>query len=388
LDYFDRMTIVSEARAVSEPSIALAGAAAPARCLFLYTRSDEPCGVEIFTRTLAAALDVDDADSSYELLSISGRWRDLPGILRRIAGAGRVVFSFPLVAWKRMLIIPLVALLFAFAIRRRISTILHEWSGMHWLRRLVLLPFVLLSYRLLVLSPFIREQIASDRLVGHAARRCELIPHPPTVCRPATLAVTDRVRDVERATQDCDIVIGYFGAIYEGKAPTALLEICDHLRGRGIRALIVFVGSFTRSLDDYEGRFRARIEAMGLDDRVVVTGYVETSEELFALLGRIGVFLFLFPEGLTARRSSVIACLQSGRPVVVTAPRSHDEFLHHQGFTTLIEAGALSFVGQSAPVAEIADHLLAAAQRRTTNVPAIDGDAWWQATMTATRAIL
>jgi hypothetical protein len=153
-----RMTIASEARlvSVSDHSTALAGTAASARCLFLFTRSDEPCGVEIFTRTLAAALESSDGDSGYELLSISGRWRDLPAIFRRIAHADRIVFSLPLVAWKRMLIIPLVVLLFSFAIRRRISTFLHEWTGLHWLRRLALLPFVLLSKQILVLSPFIR----------------------------------------------------------------------------------------------------------------------------------------------------------------------------------------------------------------------------------------
>jgi glycosyltransferase involved in cell wall biosynthesis len=279
-------------------------------------------------------------------------------------------------------------LLFSFAIRRRISTILHEWTALHWLRRLVLIPFVMLSKRLLVLSPFIREQIASDPLVARAADKCGLVPHPPTVRRPATLTVTDRVRDIERAAQDCDLVIGYFGAIYDGKAPTALLEICDHLRGRGIRALIVFVGSFIRSLDDYEGRFRAKIEQMAIEDRVIVTGYVEDTQELFALFERIGVFLFLFPEGLTARRSSVIACLQSNRPVAVSAPRSPDEFRHHEGFTTLIESGALSFVRRSAPIAEIADHLLTAVERNAGSTPAIDGDAWWKATTAATRAIL
>jgi glycosyltransferase involved in cell wall biosynthesis len=234
----------------------------------------------------------------------------------------------------------------------------------------------------------IREQIASDRLVARAADKCDLVPHPPTVRRPATLTVTDRVRGIARAAEDCDLVIGYFGALYEGKAPEALLEICDHLRGRGIRALIVFVGSFIRSLDDYEGRFRAKIEQMAIEDRVIVTGYVEDTQELFALFEHIGVFLFLFPEGLTARRSSVIACLQSNRPVVVSAPRSPDEFRHHEGFTTLIEGGALSFVRRSAPIAEIADQLLAAVERKAGSTPAIDGDAWWKATTAATRAIL
>jgi glycosyltransferase involved in cell wall biosynthesis len=366
----------------------LAAAATKAPCLFLLTSSDEPCGVETFTRTLEGALASSDPDAGYELLSISGRWRDLPAMFRRIAQADQVVFSLPLVAWKRMLVIPLVLLLFSFASRRRIATFLHEWAALHGLRRLALLPFVWLSRTILVVSPFIRAQIASDRSVARAADKCRLVPHPPTVRRPATLTVTDRVRRIARAAETCDLVIGTFGAIYAGKAPTALLEICGHLRSRGIRALIVLVGSFTKSLDDYEGQFHAEVKQMALDDQVIVTGYVETTEELFAIFERIGVFLFLFPEGLTARRSSVIACLQSNRPVVVSAPHSREEFTHHAGLTALIEGGALAFVQPSAPATEIADQLLAAAGRKAGAFPAIDGDAWWAATTAATRAAL
>ena len=98
--------------------MARAGTAANARCLFLFTRSDEPCGVETFTRTLAGALASNDP--GHELLSISGYWRDLPAIFRSVKRADQIVFSFPLVAWKRMLIIPLVVLLYSLAIRRRI----------------------------------------------------------------------------------------------------------------------------------------------------------------------------------------------------------------------------------------------------------------------------
>ena len=143
-----------------------------------------------------------------------------------------------------------------------------------------------------------------------------------------------------------------------------------------------------QSLEDYEGRFRARVKQLALDDQVIVTGYVETGHELFALFERIGAFLFLYPEGLTARRSSVIACLQSSRPVVVSAPPSADEFRHHQGFTTLIEGGALSFVRQSAPLPEIANHLLAAAGQKAGAFPAIDADAWWKAATAAAGAAL
>ena len=389
---------MSETQIISGTSIPLTGAATRARkrALFLSSRSDEPCGVETFTRTLVAALAARDRDAGqkdgqqggYELVAVSGRWRDVPALLRRIAQADRIVFGFPLVAWKRMLVIPLVLLLFAWTTRRRISTFAHEWAGMNWLRRLVLSPYLLLSRNILVLSPLIREQIADDRFLARAARKCRLVPHPPTVRRPDGRAVTGTVAALERAGRDADLVIGHFGAIYHGKGAMALLEICDHLRGRGIRALMVFVGSFTPSLDDYEGKFRARLRDLKLENQVIVTGYVASTEEVFALFERIGVFVFLFPEGLTARRSSVITCLQSSRPVVVSAPQSLDEFRHHPGLTQLIAGGALSFVPRAASVAEIADRLLAAAKQRSDGFPAIDPDAWWTATTDATGAAL
>jgi len=291
------------------------------------------------------------------------------------------------VAWTRRLALPFLLLVFAFGSRCRVSVFLHEWSALHWLRRLTWLPFVAASDTILVLSPYIRDQVAGDRWISAAAWKCRLIPHPPTIRRPDNVRVTDTVRKVERAAADCDIVIGYFGALYRGKVPTALLEICDHLRLRGIRALAVFIGSFTQSLDDYEGHFRARVRELGLEKQTIVTGYIAGEDELYALFQRISVFLFHFPEGFTARRSSVIACLQSNRPVIVSAPQSRSEFVHHSGLTALIERGALAFIPRAAGADEIADELLAAAKRNRDPSP-IDFDAWWTATTTATRAVL
>jgi glycosyltransferase involved in cell wall biosynthesis len=381
---------MSEAEILPSARLSVARAAAPAapHALFFYTRSQEPCGVETFTRTLVNALSEGEHDAACELVSVSGRWRDVPALLHRILQADQVVFSFPLVAWKRMLAIPLVLLLFAFVTRRSVSTFAHEWNGLHWLRRVVLIPYIWLSRTILVLSPLIREEIARDPWIGRPRGKCRLVPHPPTVPRPDAQSVTGTVHAVEEAGRDADIVIGHFGAIYQGKATIALLELCDHLRGRGIRAQMVFIGSFTKSLDGYEARFRARVRELGLEDSVIVTGYVSDTAELFALFERIGVFLFLFPEGLTARRSSVITCLQSHKPVVVSAPQSLDEFRHHGGLTALIQSGALSFVPRSAGTAEIAEELLAAIARPRDTFPAIDAAAWWAATTDATRAAL
>ena len=76
-------------------------------CLFLLTPSREECGVESFARLLVSALQRDYPDDGYAVLAVSSRWRDLPAAFRKIAAADQVVFSVPLVAWKRLLLLPL-----------------------------------------------------------------------------------------------------------------------------------------------------------------------------------------------------------------------------------------------------------------------------------------
>jgi glycosyltransferase involved in cell wall biosynthesis len=372
----------------SDEGTAASGKSRRTQCFLLLTPSKEACAVEIFTQKLVSALQAHYPHEGYEMLPVSGRWRDLPFIFRKIADADRIVFSLPLVAWKRMLVTPLLILLFATVVRCRVSVFMHEWKGLHWLRRLALAPIVLLSRTIIVVSPFIAEQIAGDRWLRGAGAKCRLVPHPPTLRRPRERSVTERILRVRDAAKNSGIVIGCFGSIYRGKAATALLDICRHLNDRGIRALVVFVGSFTKSLDDYEQEFWSKVTELGIQNQVMVTGYIPSETELYTLFEEIGAFLFLFPEGLTARRSSVIACLQSDRPVVVPAPHSANEFAHHAGFRALIEAGELSFIPRHADLRTIADQLLVVAKREARKAAVIDADAWWSVATAATRAAI
>ena len=357
------------------------------RCLFLVTPSGEECGVESFTRLLVSKLQTDYPDDGFGLLAVSKRWRDLPAVLREVARADQIVFSVPMTAWKKMLLLPLAILLFARLTRCQIIACMHEWSALHWLRRLAFAPYVLLSRTIIVVSPLIASQIAGSRWLAGAGKKCRLVPTSPTV-RPHEPNVTDRVRRLREAARSCDVVIGHFGSLYQGKASSELLDVGCYLRAHSIRALIVFIGNFPPSLDGYEQQFWSKVADLGLADQVIVTGYVTDEAELYTLFEEVGVFLFLFPEGLTARRSSVIHCLQSNRPIVVTAPRSVSEFAHHKGFLSIIESGALSFIADHADMPAIADRLLAAAKQgeRTTSV--IDYDEWWRATTAAIRAAL
>ena len=220
---------------------------APQPCLFIVSTSATPCGVEAFALRMTAALQRHQPKATNELLPVSGQWSKLPNTLRNLAKANRIAFNFPIVAWKRTIVLPWILLLFAFIRRQHVFVFMHEWSSLHPLRRLVLAPFLVMSKTIIVLSPYIRDQITADRWVGWVRKKCTLALHAPTVRRPEGRLVTDAVRRVDQLRIGNAVVIGHFGSIYKGKGTDALLDVCAYLRGRGIEASVVFIGGMTKS---------------------------------------------------------------------------------------------------------------------------------------------
>lgn len=348
---------------------------AEARSLHLLGNGQPPCGVGDFSTLLLAALRALEPDTHASHVIEPGSLR--PGALwRAVSGADVVVANFPVVAWKRALTAPLAAFAMAALRGRTRIAILHEWSSLHRLRRWVLRPVLMLSNPIVMLSPQIRSELASDPIVGRLARRGILMPLPPNLARPATTAPSPMRDRLLAARQEGRLMLGHFGSIYPGKQPEAVLEIASALKARGENPLLVFIGSFVKATDGIEETFAARVAELGLTDNVVVTGYVASPEALFGLFEAVDAFAYILPEGLTSRRSSVLACVQSGRPVVVTAPAHAEEFDHHPRFRALLEQGAIVSVPRSAGPDAYADKVLAA-RLRPTMPTAIDRKAWF-----------
>ena len=134
-------------------------------------------------------------------------------------------------------------------------------------------------------------------------------------CRTRNCAIASPPRG-----RDGRLLIGHFGSIYPGKQPNALLEIGAILKAAGRKPLVVYIGSFIRGVDNVEEDFHARAAELGVADDVIVSGYVASDHEVFGLFSEIDAFCYPLDEGLTARRSSILTCVQSGRPLVVTGP--------------------------------------------------------------------
>jgi glycosyltransferase involved in cell wall biosynthesis len=354
------------------------------QALFLGAGAEMQCGVGQFTRRLGETIEKLSPGST-TTLTLTREDGTLAEIWRAIGTAQNIVSNLPIVAWKRVVLLPLLALAMARLRGRRVILLQHEWAGLHRLRRITYMPALQLADRIVMFSPLVRQQLAADPIVGRTARKCILAPLPPNIEPPAGFADSQLHQRLTTARAAGRVVIGHFGSIYPGKQPAALLSVGAILKARGLNPLIVYIGSFIRGMDNVEDQFYARAEELRIRDAVIVTGYIASEHEVFGLLSAVDAFCYQLGEGLTARRSSIISCVESGRPVIVTEPADPDEFDHHPRYHHLIRHGAVVLVPRGADDHAYADAIVSALDRPTVHLP-IDFDAWWQDTARAVQA--
>jgi glycosyltransferase involved in cell wall biosynthesis len=356
----------------------------PYQALFLGAGAQMRCGVGQFTHLLRETIERLEPGSS-TTLTLTQSEGSPAEIWHAVGSTGNLVCNFPIVAWKRVMFRPLLALVMARLRGRRVILVQHEWAGLHWLRRISYVPALLLADTIVMFSPLVRRELANDALIGFTAGKAVLAPLPPNIEAPAGVADSRLRQRLATARGEGRLVIGHFGSIYPGKQPNALLNICAILKGRGQKPLLVYIGSFIRGVDDVEKEFRARTAELGVIDDVIISGYVASDHEVFGLFNMIDAFCYPLDEGLTARRSSILACVQSGRPVIVTGPAEPCEFDHHPRFKEVIARGGIILVARGSDDDVYADRILSALKWPSVPTP-FDFDGWWHDVAQTVRA--
>jgi glycosyltransferase involved in cell wall biosynthesis len=278
---------------------------------------------------------------------IRGDVQNIFAVWKALDVADAVVMNLPIVAWKRVILTPLLA--FAAALARGKKTILvaHEWDDLDWRRRLVLMIYALFARRVILSSPMVRAQYLSSAFARMIRRPTSVIPIPPNIERGRLLTATQIAEQI-RSRRNDKIVIGHFGSIYPKKQSDFVLSVAAEMKSMGLDVLVVFVGAFIKGLDSVEEDFNRQLDLLKLRNDVIVTGYVERPEEIFTLFEEVDYFVYRFAEGLSSRRSSVLACLQTGKPVLVNAPADVAEFNHHRIFSFALDNDILRLLPISA----------------------------------------
>ena len=335
-----------------------------------------PCGVEAFARQLEQTLSK-NADTPAVQLPVEGTRGDLARMWQGFRGADTLLLNLPVVAWKKHLGLPLLALLFARLRRLHTVVVLHEWQDLNWARRGTYFLYLLLVETVICSSPTVQSEFRQSLSARLIRFKLSLVPIPPNLRRTLPLTETPLSQKLAALRAQGRTIIGHFGSIYPRKQSIVILDLVAKLRARNIDAFLVFIGSFIKGSDHLEQDFRARIHQLGLDDHVAVSGYVGTDAEIFGLFEQVDAFAYIFAEGLTARRGSVLATLQSGRPVFVNAPTNADEFDHHPSYQRLLASGTLKLMPHDADIAAYVE-AIAACDFTATGTCDVNFDLAWQ----------
>ncbi|GBC76664.1 N-acetyl-alpha-D-glucosaminyl L-malate synthase [bacterium HR08] len=128
---------------------------------------------------------------------------------------------------------------------------------------------------------------------------------------------TDRERVRQQlGIREGEIVLAFFGTLHVSKKRTWLLQSLRALLERGLAARLLLIGAESEHLLALaEEPVRERILAVGYVDAATASHYLQASD------------LFLLPtsDGVSTRRSSLMAALSHGLPVVGTCGHLTDE---------------------------------------------------------------
>ncbi len=120
-----------------------------------------------------------------------------------------------------------------------------------------------------------------------------------------------------------DTLVCFFGLLNQSKGVEDLLHAVARLRDDGQPMRLLFLGGMAGASDPTDAagleQARAQVAALGLDRLATWTGYLPR-EELGPCLEAADMAAFPYTDGASLRRTSLIAALSHGLPVVTTDP--------------------------------------------------------------------
>ncbi len=137
---------------------------------------------------------------------------------------------------------------------------------------------------------------------------------------------------VRRPRRASKLTLGFFGCLHDSKLVGHLTRTLMDMRAAGLDARLLCVGP-SRS------EFFKRVNGAGSDLHgwVECTGYLP-EEEVVRRLSEIDIFLLPLIDGISARRSSLMAALSLGLPVVGTDGPLTDGILRGAGICRMVSA--------------------------------------------------
>jgi glycosyltransferase involved in cell wall biosynthesis len=129
------------------------------------------------------------------------------------------------------------------------------------------------------------------------------------------------------------VLLGHFGTFGPPIAPLVNAILPSLLR-QMTNASVLLIGSGS-------GEFGSHLiqKCPDLRDRIHATGHVDAPSDLSPYISACHVLLQPYPDGITSRRTTIIAALSHGRPIVTTSGMLTESFWEASGAVVMVPAG-------------------------------------------------
>lgn len=122
------------------------------------------------------------------------------------------------------------------------------------------------------------------------------------------------------------LVLCYFGLLYPGKGLETLLEACGRLSQTGRDYRLVLIGAVREVDAAYLRLLQNVIREHALTRKVLFTGNLD-AERVSQHIQAADIFVAPYDRGASIRRSSLIAGIVHGMPIITTIPEIESKYL-------------------------------------------------------------
>lgn len=197
----------------------------------------------------------------------------------------------------------------------RIVLTVHEFAIAHPLRKATIALMVLWAHRITVTTDAERRSL--ERWVPGVSQRMRKIPLAATVTMHA-IPAGERKTLRETLAPGGETLIGYFGFLHPNKGIGYLLASFAHLRELRPAVRLLMLSGDTGTTHEYNTTVREEIVRRGIRESVTWTEFLPAAD-VSRYLQVMDICVLPFADGVTLRRTSFVAAMMHGLPVVTTA---------------------------------------------------------------------
>lgn len=265
----------------------------------------EMCGVADYTERLAEALQRAGAEARVEFLD-QWSWSEFLTVRRKYGRERRTVFhmQYPSLHLGRSISPGFLPLLLP-----NTFVTLHEFRLFNLLRKLIFLPTALLSRRIIFSNQ--DEMTLFRSYFPLAARRLAVLPIGNNIARTSTRAGKPAV---ERLV--------YFGQISRNKGIEFFLDTVARLRAAAVPVEAEIIGALVEPDATFVDMVKASAERHAIRLRLNMP-----PEDVSTALSEATLALLPFPDGVSNKRGSALACLDHGVSVLTTHSKLTPQWL-------------------------------------------------------------